>query len=203
MMTWKNVLQDEHGSIAPLAVAVCIVLVAALGLTVDYGVAYAMKSRQEQAIDAARSACMDAVGAVPAKYAEDPGLMLADTIAQSVRAQGVESKLTVWFYEAPGQSVPRSERLWVVGIQVEQQVALPFSAAPAPESLLVASSRILTAKPYAAEVVWRPQQRACGSYCFAEGASAGASSFTSIASLQGFPEEIVVAARDGGMRQTA
>lgn len=198
MMVQNRPLFEERGSIAPLAVIVCLVLIAALGLVVDYGVAYVAKTRQEQAIDVARAACMDAAVAVPAKYANDPGLVLADLIAQSVRGQGVRGALTIWFYEAPEQAVPQSERLWVVGIQVEQQVQLPFSATPAPESLAVASSRVLTAKPYAAEVVWRPGRRICGSYRFAEGSESGAL-FSSITSLQGFPKEVADAARSASV----
>ena len=194
----KASVKDERGSIAPLAVIVSLVLVAALGFAINHGVAYAVKTHQEQAIDAARAACMDAAGAIPAKYADNPGKTLANTIAQSVREQGVTAPLAVWFYEAPAQAVPRSERLWVVGIQVEQQLRLPFSAAPAPESLSVASSRVLVAKPYAAEEVWRPERRICGRYQFSEGVSAEAS-FASIPSLEGFPEEIVQAARNGSL----
>lgn len=195
--------KDERGSIAPLAVAVCLVLVAALGFAVDHGVVYAIKTQQEQAIDAARSECMDASGAVPAKYADNPGLSLANTIAQTVRNQGVSAPLTVWFYEAPAQSTSRSERLWVVGIQVEQQVGLPFSGPASPKSLTVASSRALVAKPYSAEAVWRPERRTCGSYSFAEGSAAGSSTFRRIASLQGFPSEMVELAQNGGVGATS
>lgn len=191
-------LGNERGSIAPLAVMVALVFVALLGLTIDYGACYAAKTQQEQAIDAARSACMDAAGAIPAKYADDPGLSLANTIASTVRGQGVAAALSVWFYEAPEQSVPASERLWVVGVQVEQDLQLPC-AAGAVDSLAVASSRVIVAKPYASEVVWRPQRRVCGVYRFAEGESQGSSSFSPIAMLEGFPSEMVQAVRSASV----
>lgn len=199
MMNWGSVSKNECGSIAPLAVVVCLVLVAALGFAIDHGVAYAVKNRQEQAIDAARAQCMDPSGAVLAKYAENPGLSLADDIAQSVRAQGVTAPLDVWFYEAPAQAVPRSERLWIVGVQVSQSVQLPFSGGVGLDAVTVASSRVMVAKPYAAEVVWRPERRLCGRYRFAEGSSAGAASFLSIASIDGFPSEMVESARSGSL----
>lgn len=191
-------MRDERGSIAPLAVMVCLVLVVALGFAVDYGMVYAVKAYQEQALDAARQACMDASGAVPAKYADNPGLTLANRIVQTVRDQGVSAALTVWFYEAPAQSMPRSERLWVIGVQVEQQMPLPFSASSSPKVLTVASSRAFVAKPYSAEAVWRPGRRICGSYCFAEGSTAGMATFSSISSLQGFPDEMVKLAQSEG-----
>lgn len=187
---------DEEGNITPLSIVVCLVLVCAIGFVSNFGVAYAAKTKQEQALDAARSACMDPASAVPAKYSDTPGLFLADTIARVIREQGLEAPLSVWFYEAPKQSVSSSERLWVVGVQVEQNLELPFTAELAVGHLDVASNRIIVAKPYASEVVWRPQQRVCGVYRFDEGATQGSSSFSRITALEGFPDEMVQAARN-------
>lgn len=125
-------------------------------------------------------------------------MTLADGIVQTVRDQGVSAALTVWFYEAPAQSTPRSERLWVIGVQAEQQTPLPFSVPASPQALTVASSRAFVAKPYSAEAVWRPERRICGSYRFAEGSTAGMSMFSSISSLQGFPDEMVKLAQGVG-----
>ena len=91
MMVERFWVRGECGSIAPLAVVVCLVLVTTLGFAVDHGVVYAAKAHQEQALDAARQACMDASGAVSAKYADNPGLTLADGIVQTVRDQGVSA----------------------------------------------------------------------------------------------------------------
>ncbi len=193
---------NEAGNIAPLSVVVCLVLVCALGFVSNFGMAYALKSKQEQALDAARSACMDSAGAVPAKYADDPGLSLASTIARAVREQGIAVPLSVWFYEAPEQSVSASERLWIVGVQVEQNVELPFAAGSAVDHLTVASSRVIVAKPYASEVVWRPQQRVCGVYRFAEDAAYGSPSFSRITMIEAFPDEMVQAARSANRNET-
>ena len=56
---------------APLAVAAAFVLFAALAFSVDQGIAYATKARQENALDAARAACMDASFALRAKNDDD------------------------------------------------------------------------------------------------------------------------------------
>lgn len=82
--------RGERGNVAPLAVALCLVLVMALGFLADCAVLYGAKARQEQALDAARSACMDAGQAASAKYGDDAGAVLADLIVGQVRAQGVE-----------------------------------------------------------------------------------------------------------------
>ena len=82
--------RGERGNVAPLAVALCLVLVMTLGFLADCAVLYGAKARQEQALDAARSACMDAGQAASAKYGDDAGAVLADLIVDQVRAQGVE-----------------------------------------------------------------------------------------------------------------
>ena len=50
--------RGERGNVAPLAVALCLVLVMTLGFLADCAVLYGAKARQEQALDAARSACI-------------------------------------------------------------------------------------------------------------------------------------------------
>ena len=104
--------RGERGNVAPLAVALCLVLVMTLGFLADCAVLYGAKARQEQALDAARSACMDAGQAASAKYGDDAGAVLADLIVDQVRAQGVEGAVSVWFYEAPARAVAESERMW-------------------------------------------------------------------------------------------
>ena len=107
--------RGEKGNVAPLAVALCLVLVMTLGFLADCAVLYGAKARQEQALDAARSACMDAGQAASAKYGDDAGAVLADSIVDQIRGQGVEGAVSVWFYEAPARAVAESERVWVVG----------------------------------------------------------------------------------------
>lgn len=191
--------RGERGNVAPLAVALCLVLVMTLGFLADCAVLYGAKARQEQALDAARSACMDAGQAASAKYGDDAGAVLADLIVDQVRAQGVEGAVSVWFYEAPARAVAESERMWVVGMQVEEAKALPFAVSSAPDAK-VASSRVFSARPYAAQQVWRPDARICGVYRFGDGCGAGQDRFSAISALEGFPREIAeeAQARLGG-----
>ena len=191
--------RGEGGNLAPLAVALCLVLVMMLGFLADCAALYGAKARQEQALDAARSACMDASRSAAAKYGDDAGAVLADAIAEQVRAQGVQGEVSVWFYEAPSRAVAESERLWVVGMQVEEEQPLPFPVSSA-SGAKVASSRIFSARPYAAQQVWRPDSRICGVHRFGDGCGAGQGRFSAIGALEGFPQEMVeeAQARLGG-----
>ena len=191
--------RGEKGNVAPLAVALCLVLVMTLGFLADCAVLYGAKARQEQALDAARSACMDAGQAASAKYGDDAGAVLADSIVDQIRGQGVEGAVSGWFYEAPARAVAESERVWVVGMQVEEAKALPFAVSSAPDAK-VASSRVFSARPYAAQKVWRPDARICGVHRFDDGCGAGQGRFSAINALEGFPREIAeeAQARLGG-----
>ena len=101
----------------------------------------------------------------------------------------MEGAVSVWFYEAPARAVAESERMWVVGMQVEEAKALPFAVSSAPDAK-VASSRVFSARPYAAQQVWRPDARICGVYRFGDGCGAGQGRFSAISALEGFPREI-------------
>ena len=186
---------DERGNIAPVAVVSIFLLLSVMVFAVDMGIAYCAKDRQEQALDAARATCMDAAASQQAKYSDDPGAALSERIVETVRAQGVTAAVDVWFYEAPRGSVPESERYWVVGMQVSQSVPTVFAKGLGLDSIGAASCRIIEARPYASQKVWRPARRVCGKYSFAQGSTAAQGKFTAISELDEFPSEMAERAR--------
>lgn len=188
---------SERGNIAPLAIVSIFVLIAVMAAAVDVGIAYCAKNHQEQALDSARAVCMDAATSQQAKYADNPGEFLADAIASNVRSQGVDGELVVWFYEAPKGSVPESQRLWVVGMQIADQVPTVFGKGFGLDSVDAASWRIVRATPYSSQKVWRPDRRICGKFTFSAGRGASQGIFTAVGSLEGFPAEIVDQVRKG------
>ena len=154
--------RDERGSALLLVLVAALALFAVLAFSVDQGIAYAAKARQENALDAARAACMDASFALVAKNADDPGRMVADRVVRTARDAGFEGKASVWFYETPEARASSTERHWVVGMQFEEESPTVFARGYGIEGLPVASYRVLTAMPYAGEKVWRPETRRCG-----------------------------------------
>ncbi len=184
-----NGLSNERGNIAPLAVIAVFLLLTVMSFAVDVGIAYCAKDRQEQTLDAARSACMDVVVSQQAKYADDPGNVVAYQIVQTIRNQGFSGPVEVWFYEAPKGAVPESQRYWVIGMQVSQAVPTVFAQGFGYNSIEAASCRVIEARPYASQKVWRPDQRTCGKYSFAQGQNTGR--FSAINDLDGFPAEMI------------
>ena len=163
---------------APLAVAAAFVLFAALAFSVDQGIAYATKARQENALDAARAACMDASFALRAKNDDDPAARFAERAVRAVRDAGCAGSVAVWFYEAPETDTAEGERPTV------------FARGFGVEGIPVASHRVMTAEPYAEDRVWRPDERTCGRFDVAAGLDAVDAAFTRLGSLNEFPAEI-------------
>ena len=93
--------RDERGSALPLVLVAALALFAVLAFSVDQGIAYAAKARQENALDAARAACMDASFALVAKNADDPGRMVADRVVLTARDAGLYGQASVCIYENP------------------------------------------------------------------------------------------------------
>ena len=180
---------------APLIVVCALVLFAVLSFAIDQSIAYGAKARQENVLDTARSACMDASFALVAKNSEDPGGAFSQLVAKTIRSEGFSGRATVWFYEAPTAYLPSSERLWAIGVQLEQRAPTVFARGFGIESLPVASHRVLVAVPYASESVWRPETVSSGRYEIAEGADQERVAFYPIESLEGFPDEVAAEVR--------
>ena len=160
---------NETANMLPLAVIAMLFLFSVLSFAIDQGIAYVAKARQENALDTVRSACMDPAFALYAKNVEDPGREVAELVVRTAREEGFAGCATVWFYEAEESLLPSSERLWGIGVQLEEDVPTVFARGFGVPSLPVASHKVMVAVPYASERAWRPEERRCGRY----GAGAG------------------------------
>ena len=103
--------RDERGSALPLVLVAALALFAVLAFSVDQGLAYAAKARQENALDAARAACMDASFALVAKNADDPGRRVADRVVRIARGYGIEG-LPVASYRVLTAMPYAGEKVW-------------------------------------------------------------------------------------------
>lgn len=184
---------NETANMLPLAVIALFFLFSVLSFAIDQGIAYAAKARQENALDAVRSACMDPTFALYAKNVEDPGREVAELVVRTAREEGFAGSATVWFYEAAESLLPSSERLWGIGVQLEEDAPTVFARGFGVPSLPVASHKVMVAVPYASERAWRPDERRCGRY----GADAGTNdvSFVPMGSLEEYPAPLVEALR--------
>ena len=198
----------ERGTIAPLVVMSALLLMAVLAWAIDQGIACAVKVRQENALDAARDACMAPSFALVAKNDDDPGRAVACRFMQVLREEGVEGSVSVWFYEAPREDLPPSRRVWGIGVQVQGASPTIFARGFGIASLPVASTLVVVAEPFADEATWRPAIDS-GNGCY-EGdiaAEGEAPAFFGLAELGEFPDEVedavraAVSAAEGGQNR--
>ncbi|MEG1434035.1 MAG: hypothetical protein RSD45_00610 [Gordonibacter sp.] len=183
--------REERGTIAPLVVMSALLLLAVLAFAVDQGIACAVKVRQENALDAARDACMAPSFALVAKNEGNPGHVVACRFVQVLREEGVEGSVSVWFYEAPREDVPPSRRIWGIGVQVQEASPTIFSQGFGIASLPVASKRVVVAEPFADEVTWRPDlDSGNGRYEWDAAGTVEAPTFFGFVELSEFPDEV-------------
>lgn len=186
---------DERGTIAPLVVMAALLLFAVLAFSIDQGIACVAKVKQENALDAARDACMDASFALVVKNDDEPGRAVAHRIAETLRREGFAGEVAVWFYEAPAAEVPTSRRVWGIAIQVQEQSPTVFARGFGIASLPVASKRIVMAEPFADTVVWRPGHDVCGRFELTGDAEVSALLFERLSRLDEYPAELAAALR--------
>lgn len=185
----KN-LRAERGGVAPLALISVLLLFGVLACSIDQGIACAVKTKQETALAAVRSRCMEASFALPAKNAEQPGAVVAAAAASTLRDNGFEGRATIWFYELPQTDVGTARRLWIVGVQVEEGSPALFARGFGWESFPVASTRIIVIEPYADTRSWRPQDSGNGRYALSSGESIDRLSFERLDAIDQYPVEI-------------
>lgn len=182
----------ERGSIAPATTVSALVLAAVLAFSVDQALALALKSRQENALDAVRSSCMGASQGLVAKNSECPGDFVARSVNETLREGGFEGEAVVWFYEAPDGEVAQSRRLWAVGIQVSEDSPTVFARGFGLESIPVASKGVVVAEPFSDTLAWRPSDSGSGRYVFAAGSGASdPPAFERKDGLASYPKEVV------------
>lgn len=184
------VRRGECGNIAPLAVVSALVLFAVLAFSVDQGIACMAKVQQENALDAARSACMDASFALAAKGEERPGALVAQQVVDTLRSEGYGGGVSVWFYEVPSGEVPDWRRIWGIAVQMQEEIPTVFARGFGIDSLPVASKRIVMAEPYADTVTWRPRNSGVGRYEVTAGADASLCTYVPLLKLEDFPVEL-------------
>ncbi|MEA5019888.1 MAG: hypothetical protein VB027_05925 [Gordonibacter sp.] len=183
--------KNEVGTVAPLIVVSALLLLTVLAFAIDQGVACAIKVRQENALDAARDACMAPSFALVAKNSDDPGRMVAVKLVQVLHEADVKGKITVWFYEVPVEDLSDSRRVWGIGVQAQENSPTTFAQSLGITSLPVASNRVIVAEPFSSEVTWRPNfDGGNGCYELDTGKPGEDLAFSHFSELEEFPDEV-------------
>lgn len=185
--TFGNPL-DERGDIIPACIAALFVLLFAFCALVDPACARFVKSAQESALSSAQAQVEKTSTAVQIKNSQTPGLDTSQAIVSDLRKSGYSGQVTVWFFEASVEQTGAAKRLFVIGVQLEEDMPTIISRGLGIESIPVGSHAVFSAVPYSAEQVWRPDTPINGIFkATAEGTSVNYESKNSITE---FPAEM-------------
>lgn len=156
--------KSEEGSISPLTMAIVAAMLVLSGITVDLAIAGAQQQIQSNDLAAAHDDMMSAPVALQLKNSDNPGLFCARTVAGSLRENGYDGKVTVWYYEAASSQVPASKRAMAWAVQTETAMPSLFLRFSGFDELPVGSFTVGSMMPYSLEDTWRPANRGNGVY---------------------------------------
>lgn len=181
----------QKGNIVPLVVSSVFVMIGILAFSVDGAIAYTAKVKQENALDGSRNSCMSCSHALVLKNSDHPGRDIARTVGGSLRDDGFEGEIVVWFYEMREGELPASRRLWVIGVQIEEGSPTVFAQSLGIESIPVASNEVMIAEPFSDTRAWRPEDSGNGRYVVADHESIDALGYERLDDLARYPAEMV------------
>ena len=90
-------VHSESGAINILNVIIMLVLLIALGFAFELSAALDQQNAQTNDCSAARDATMASQNLLVAKNSDDPGLAIATAAVKSLRANGFNGEVEVWF----------------------------------------------------------------------------------------------------------
>lgn len=190
-MRGRGCFTRQRGNIVPLVVSSVFVMVGVLAFSVDGAIAYAAKVKQENALDGSRNSCMSCAHALVLKNSDHPGRDIARTVGWSLRDEGFEGGIVVWFYEVREGELPASRRLWVIGVQIEEESPTVFARSLGIESIPVASNEVMVAEPFSDTRAWRPEDSGSGKYVVADHENTDAPRYERLDDLTRYPDEMV------------
>lgn len=185
--------RSEEGSTTPIAVVMIVAMLVFSGLFID--VAFAGVQQQIQTNDLA--SCRDELMSTPVslemKNSDNPGLFIAETAAASLRENGFDGAITVWFFEASADDVPSSRRAMAWAIQTEDSMPSLFIRTAGVAEMPISSNIVGSAMPYSLGDTWRPASSGNGVYTLAAGAEVTDLVYTPASASTTYPDEMIVA----------
>lgn len=183
-------VHSESGAINILNVIIMLVLLIALGFAFELSAALDQQNAQTNDCSAARDATMASQNLLVAKNSDDPGLAIATAAVKSLRANGFNGEVEVWFYEATSSAVPQSKRAWAWGIQTKSSLKGYFATYSLGDFNIPIGSHVTAhAVPYTAGKAWRPADSGNGKYSFKAGSDTP--EYEEYTSTKELPQEVI------------
>ena len=173
----------QRGSVSVLSLMLMLMLLLGLAFAADLAGALAMRSSQANLAGIARDSTISGAFLMEAKNADEPGAAVARKAAESLRENGWDGEIEVWFAEAPSSELPASKRAWAWGVRISEESPAWFASVfSAMDGVQVADGACARAVPYTAGQAWRPAGAAVQrKYHFAAGTSTSPDAVSDVA----------------------
>lgn len=148
-------MRNEQGNISLLLVVCTVVLTLVFGVALDFGLAFAQKSAQDDALALAREEILSPAFALKLKNSPTPEQDIAERIVESLRFNGTDAKVHVHVIEAPPEDVPENKRAIAYYVVLEGTYS-PILLGMIIDGIPLASASSAYAIPYSTTLAWRP-----------------------------------------------
>lgn len=122
-------LSPQRGSVSVLSLVLVLMLLLGLAFAADLAGTMAIRSSQANLVAIARDSTMSGAFLMQAKNADDPGAAVARRTAESLRENGWDGEIEVWFAEAPASDLPAGKRAWAWGMRISEESPAWFARA--------------------------------------------------------------------------
>lgn len=146
--------EKAQGNILIFFAMALTVILAFVALAIDVGGAYRLSTYQQETLELSKEACQASLNYL--KFSNNPETDTGYRIVQTMKNNGYEGDVEVYYFEQPQSVTGVTERHCVVGVNVTKDHKTGFAAVVGIDKLPVSNSIVWTSKPYSSTQVWRP-----------------------------------------------
>lgn len=187
------------GQVAPLFVCLLLVLVAFVGLAVDFAGAYREKTMQDQSLEIAKDAVFSEGENI--KFNDRPDQVAFESVEDALVANGFDGRAECWFYEVEkgyrssgGVELADGRRVSGVCLALSGSYKPLFLSVVGAGDMPISGDSTWTMDFYStSQTVWRPGSAAIGKkavWSFDDGATSGAQVSSISLGDAGFPQDM-------------
>lgn len=147
--------EDESGSLTVAYVCGFILFALLLMLVIEFGSVFAIQQSQSSDLDVARQETLGNAFGFELKNSSTPGRYLSDHIVESLRNNGVDGNIDIYYAEATASQVPSNKRAIAYQVVVEKRYE-PSLGSTIIDSFPVRSTVTCSLVPYSSDTAWRP-----------------------------------------------
>ena len=157
--------RTEDGGVAVLSVMSMLTLALALIIALEFACLYAQKSAYDNDLNIAREETFSAGFDMQLKNSDDPGALICSKLVQSLRSNGYQGGITLWFYEATEEEIEdanpeidsaQNVRSLAYQVLLNQDYEATIAPASWLADLVIANGTTASLCPYALHRTYKP-----------------------------------------------